>query len=90
MNIEKIHGPSIIDAYTKHSTPKKKDYEEKKEQHLKDTVVITDEARLQQLLHKETIDADRIKMLDDLKKSIDNGTYKIDSKKIAEKIIDFI
>ncbi|WP_423799775.1 flagellar biosynthesis anti-sigma factor FlgM [Neobacillus sp. SAB-20_R2A] len=37
---------------------------------------------------QEKISAEREKRIEELKKQIESGTYKVDSKKIAEKLLD--
>ena len=64
-----------------------KNEELKKSQLGKDQISISDEAK--ELLEKTKEQTSQEK-IDQLKAEIDNGTYKVDSQKLAEKILDWL
>ena len=85
--IDKIHGPSLIDAYTKHNQ-QKHEYNKKEEENRKDKVDISDEAKFRQIIDNASSDNNERIML--LKQAIENKTYQIDINKIADKMVDYL
>ncbi|MDQ0149887.1 flagellar biosynthesis anti-sigma factor FlgM [Eubacterium multiforme] len=86
MKIDSIRRNNMINVYKK-----QKHYENKTvtKKEMKDKVEISDAAKyLNKIVNdNENINLDKI---NDIKNRINNGTYKIDSKKIAKKMIESI
>lgn len=86
MKIDSIRRNNMINVYKK-----QKNYENKTvtKREMKDKVEISDAAKyLNKIVNdNENINLDKI---NDIKNKINNGTYKIDSKKIAKKMLESI
>ena len=86
MKIDSIRRNNMINVYKK-----QKKYENKTitKREMKDKVEISDAAKyLNKIVNdNENINLDKI---NDIKNRINNGTYKIDSKKIAKKMLESI
>ncbi|MBP1890038.1 negative regulator of flagellin synthesis FlgM [Clostridium moniliforme] len=86
MKIDSIRRNNMINVYKK-----QKNYENKTvtKREMKDKVEISDAAKyLNKIVNdNENINLDKI---NDIKNRINNGTYKIDSKKIAKKMLESI
>ena len=86
MKIDSIRRNNMINVYKK-----QKNYENKTvtKREMKDKVEISDAAKY---LNKIVNDNENINLgkINDIKNRINNGTYKIDSKKIAKKMLESI
>ncbi|TCS83323.1 flagellar biosynthesis anti-sigma factor FlgM [Tepidibacillus fermentans] len=84
MRINDINRIQGINQYQKMNQKKE---EIKKTEQKKDQILISEEAK--ELLEKSK-DLTRREKIDQIKEQIQNGTYMIDPKKVADKILDWL
>ncbi|WP_171016847.1 flagellar biosynthesis anti-sigma factor FlgM [Pseudalkalibacillus caeni] len=84
MNVNKPSGPPYINPYQKHKPVEK--VQKSKSVSKQDELQISNKAKEMYENKAETEHEDRIRKI---KEQVENGTYEIDSKKIAEKLYRF-
>lgn len=86
MKIDSIRRNNMINVYKKQNNYENKTVTKKE---MKDKVEISDAAKY---LNKTVNDNENINLdkINDIKNRINNGTYKVDSKEIAKKMIESI
>lgn len=85
MKINKPIGASLINAYQKQN--QKPIVDKSKASSKKDHVQISEQAKA--MLESKMIDPARQEKVQHLKNQVQNGEYKVDNQKVAEKIYQF-
>ncbi len=88
----KINPLKAYDAINKIKQNNKTEDVKKKSLNIKDQVDISQEAKSvgKYVQKAKTSDVDRKELVEELKNKVQKGQYKVDSEKLAEKIIDSI
>lgn len=86
MKINKPTGASLVNPYQKQN--QKPTIEKSTASSKKDQVQISEQAKAM-LESKSTIDPARQEKVNQLKSQVQNGEYKVDNQKVAEKIYQF-
>lgn len=82
----KINDIGRLQGINKYQKMNQKDQELKQKDNKKDQISISNEAKVLLEQTKETTSKDKIIQI---KEQIENGTYQVDSKKVAEKMIEW-